>query len=302
MIIKKRDSKQFEIDKLLSLLSLPLPNDKKFLIEREFRFMKSGDRGENDSSYYIDYYYTSSKNWAVIHDFRLEHDKRVAQIDHLLINRFLDIYVLESKNFSYGLKITDDGQFLIINNNDYIAIESPLEQNKRHVALIEKFIEEKDIVPKRLGLTISPSFKSYVLISPKSRLIRPSSARFNTTSVIKADTLKTTIENAVDNMSPLNVLISASKMCSSETLMDIAKKIVTFHKPFKIDYIKRFGIKTPLPTQQKPSQIGMKQVKRFYCSKCKKTVTQKVACFCWDNKKRFGGKAYCFDCQKDFLV
>jgi len=202
MIIKKRDSRQFEIDELLSLLSLPLPNDKKFLIERELRFMKSGDRGENDSSYYIDYYYTSSKNWAVIHDFRLEYDKRVAQIDHLLINRFLDIYVLESKNFSYGLKITDDGQFLIINNNDYIAIESPLEQNKRHVALLEKFLEEKDIVPKRLGLTISTSFQSYVLISPKSRLIRPSSTRFNTTSVIKADTLKTTIENAVDNMSP----------------------------------------------------------------------------------------------------
>jgi predicted amidophosphoribosyltransferase len=39
--------------------------------------------------------------------------------------------------------------------------------------------------------------------------------------------------------------------------------------------------------------------RKFYCSKCKKTITQKVASFCWQNKKRFGGKAFCYDCQKE---
>src|SRR4030043_617015 len=132
MLIKKRDSKQAEIDELATLLSLPLPANKRFLIERELRFIKSGDQGETDAAYFIDFHFSSSNRWVVLHDLRLEYQDKVAQIDHLLINCFFDIYVLESKNFSYGLKITDTGEFLVNNGKDYFAIESPIEQNKRH--------------------------------------------------------------------------------------------------------------------------------------------------------------------------
>jgi hypothetical protein len=48
MIIKKRDSKEADIKELTSLLSLPLPDNKRFLIERELRFVKSGEKGERD--------------------------------------------------------------------------------------------------------------------------------------------------------------------------------------------------------------------------------------------------------------
>ncbi len=299
MIIKKRDSKEPDIKELTSLLSLPLPANKRFLIERELRFVKSGDKGENDSAYFIDFDYGPSKNWAVIHDLRLEHKGRVAQIDHLLINRFLSFYLLESKNFSYGVKIIDDGQFLIMHNNDYIAIESPIEQNKRHISLLEKVVEEKEIMPTRLGLTMSPAFKSYVLISPKSRLVRPPASRFDTTSVIKADTLATSIEKVMDAMSALSVLASAGKMCSSETVMNIAKTLAKLHKPIKIDYKKRFGIEEISPSKLKPETGRVASGKSYYCSQCKKPLTEKVAKFCWDNKRKFGGKAYCFDCQKN---
>jgi hypothetical protein len=47
MIIKRRDSKQAEIDEITTLLSVPLPMNKKFLIEQELRPIKSGDQGRN---------------------------------------------------------------------------------------------------------------------------------------------------------------------------------------------------------------------------------------------------------------
>jgi len=119
MLIKKRDSKQAEIDELTTLLSFSLPENKKFMIERELRFIRSGDQGETDAAYFIDFHFGSNKNWAVIHDLRLEHNGRVAQIDHLLINRYFEVYVLESKNFSYGVKITDTGEFLVNYDNKY---------------------------------------------------------------------------------------------------------------------------------------------------------------------------------------
>ena len=108
MIIKKMDSKQEEITELTALLKGRLTSNERFVIERELKTIKSGVSGEKGSAYYIDFYFENSKNWAVIHDLRLEHRGKVARVDHLLINRFFDMYVLESKNYSHRLKITPE--------------------------------------------------------------------------------------------------------------------------------------------------------------------------------------------------
>ena len=244
MIIKKRESKESDIKELISLLSLPLPDNKRFLVERELRFAKSGDRGENDSAYFIDFHFGSSKNWAVIHDFRLEYRDQVAQIDHLMINRLLEVYVLETKNFSYAVKITDGGEFEVSFSNKYFSIESPIEQNKRHLIVLEQIFKKYDIMPKRLGITLPPTFRSYVLVSTKSRVIRPSKDHFDTSMVIKADTLRTQIDKEFDNLNPLSVLATASKIVSSETIKEMTERLASLHKPMKMDYRKRFGIDT----------------------------------------------------------
>jgi hypothetical protein len=93
MIIKRMDSKKEEIAELTALLKERVTRYQRFLIERELKAIRSGVAGEKDSAYYIDFYFRNSKNWAVTHDLRLEHNDQVAQIDHLLINRFFDIYV-----------------------------------------------------------------------------------------------------------------------------------------------------------------------------------------------------------------
>jgi len=303
LLIKKRDSKQAEIEDLTMLLSFPLPEKSKFQIERELRFIKSGDHGEDNSAYFIDFHFGSSKNWAVIHDLRLEFKDQVAQIDHLLINRFLEIYVLESKNFFSGVKITDTGEFLVNYNNKYFSIDSPIEQNKRHIIVLEQVFKKYDAMPKRLGITMPPTFRSYILVSTKSRVIRPLKEIFNTSMVIKADTLRTQIDKDIENMGPLSVLASTGKIVSGETIQEIAERIITVHKPMKMNYRKRFGLEdvsSSSPIVEKPSDV--QPSKRFYCSKCNKTITEKVAKFCWDNKRRFAGKEYCFDCQKTFSV
>jgi hypothetical protein len=87
MIIKRMDSRQGEIADLTALQKGKLTPNQRFLIERELRAIKGGVSGERDSAYYIDLYFGDSKNWAVIHDLRLEYKSKVAQIDHLLINR-----------------------------------------------------------------------------------------------------------------------------------------------------------------------------------------------------------------------
>jgi hypothetical protein len=243
MIIKKMDSKQEEIAELTALLKGRLTSYQRFLIERELKFIKSGVEGEKDSAYYIDFYFGNSKNWAVIHDLRLEYKDQVAQIDHLLMNRLFDIYVLESKNFSYKLKISPEGEFETYYSKEYFGIPSPIEQNKRHIYFLDLFLKQRDILPKRMGISIRPRFKSFILVSPKSIISRPPEKKFDTSSVIKADTLRTRIDQEVDKWkNALADLASISKILSYSTLMQTAKTLTRFHKPIKIDFRAKFGL------------------------------------------------------------
>ena len=244
MIIKKMDSKQEEIAELTALLRGRLMSSQRFLIERELRAIRSGVSGERDSAYYIDFYFGDSKNWAVIHDLRLEHKGKVAQIDHLLINRFFDMYVLESKNYAYKLKITPDGEFQTYYGKEYVGIPSPIEQNKRHIHLLGLFLKHHNILPKRVGISIRPRFKNLILVSPKSVITRPLKKKFDTGSVIKADTLRTRIDRELDRENPLANLATLSKTCTSSTLMKTARTLAGFHQPIRVDFRTRFGVMT----------------------------------------------------------
>ncbi len=292
MIIKERDSKQRDIKELISLLKLDISPKQRFLIEREIRFIKAGERGENDAAYFINFYFGESKNWAVIHDLRIEFNNYVAQIDHLLINRFLDFYVLESKNFFYPIKITTEGEFLIWHRKrgEYYSIESPIEQNERHIFLLDKVLKKLDILPKRFGLPLKPRFKSYILLSPKSKIIRPPRKSLDTSMVIKADMLKREIDKYTDQMSNFSIISSLSKLISSDTLKEVAEKISKLHRPKITDYKKKFGISK--------EQIRQKTNKRYLCSRCGSEVSLKVANYCLQHKGRFKGKIFCFKCQK----
>ncbi len=66
--------------------------------------VRSGIKGEEEAAYHINFALKDSKTWVAIHDLRLKCNGRVAQMDHLLIDRFLELYVIESKGLSLGTK------------------------------------------------------------------------------------------------------------------------------------------------------------------------------------------------------
>ncbi len=287
MVIKDRDSKERDIRELKQILSLPnLSLKQRFFIEREISTIQRGELGEEDSVYYINFYYGDSKNWVVIHDLRIEFNGKAAQIDHILINRFFDIYVLESKNYRYGVRITESGEFEVRYRNRYIGIPSPIEQNKRHIELLSKFITAQGLLPKRLGIKIRPRFFNYVLVSPKATIRRPRSKKIDfSNNVIKADMLTSFIEKRIEEIPTLEAFRCALKISPLSEVEKFARELVAFHKPLVMNWRKRFGINDP---------------KRYFCFKCGATISEREARFCWNNKKRFKGKAFCFKCQKDF--
>lgn len=238
MILKSADRKNTaELERLLAIAPAAL----KPKIEQELRAIRSGIKGEQESAYILDFDLKDSANRAVIHDLRLEINGRIAQIDHLVINRILDVFVLETKNFHAGFKITEDGEFLRWNGfkKSFEGMASPLAQNERHITVLKDVFAQIDM-PTRLGIRLSPSFHSYVLVASSARIDRP--VKFDSSQVVKADAWPKTLEKYVDDLGVLSTFASAARMVSSETLVDVCKKIIALHKPITINYAAKFGI------------------------------------------------------------
>ena len=317
MLIKEADNRQSDLDELNALLALPHVNaDTKQQIRQEIRNIQSGIKGETDAAFQINFHYENSHKWAVIHDLRLEFEGHAAQIDHLLINRFLEIYVCESKRFAEGIGFNEHGEFYRYSQGKPYAIESPIEQNNLHILLLKRLFNSGEInLPTRLGFRMKPSLHSLILIANTSAIRRPKNSKKvdGMDRIIKVEQLVKRRDQDLKEENFLHTFSSVNKLISTETLQNFAENLADLHTPAKKNWKARFGI-PDMPSEQTPppANIPKKQPAppaataeptkpmRLFCADCKKTVSQNVADFCWNNKARFHGRVYCFDCQRKY--
>lgn len=243
MIIKNKDNRQDDIDYLSDLLEREIPDDKKTLVDRELKCLYSGVKGEETPVGYLDSEFNNSKNWALIHDLRIEHNGDTCQIDHILIGRMLDIYVIESKNFTYDLSISDEGDFSYIYNNTPYSISSPIAQNERNIKILEKLFADNNLFPRRLGVILKPNYRNIVLVSSQSNLTKPKKGFYDCTAVMKTDKFSERFTGDLDSDDVLSDFSNISKVISQESLMKFAGDLAGQHKRLDIDYAEKIGLK-----------------------------------------------------------
>ena len=242
-----------------------------------------------------------------IHDLRIEVGGRVAQIDHLVINRLLDIWVLESKHFSEGVAVNEHGEWVGFYGHRPYGMPSPIEQNRRHVAVLaDAFHEGAGPLPKRLRMmTIKPKFFSLVLISNHARISRPRTTAAaagvpGLDTVIKVDRFEATIDKAYDERS----LAALGKVISSAQVEAIARNLAALHVPATFDWAARFGllagpmtmppVPVPTPTPVSPPIAAPEPAPPTstgaVCASCGRQVSAAVLAYCADNSQRLGGR------------
>lgn len=258
MLLKSADKKDEQIAELERVISIA-PADRKVKIEQELRNVRAGLKGEQEAAYLIDFGLRDSRNTLVIHDLRFEIDGRVAQIDHLLLHRSLTVFVLETKSFHAGLKITDEGEFLRWNGfrKTYEGMASPVAQNERHIAVLKDVFEAWIDMPTRLGLRLAPTFESYILVSPNARVDRPK--KYDTSRVLKADMLMDALEKRFEKEGVFERLTSTAKLVSLETLEDIGRQLILLHQPVQFDYAAKFGLRevlAPAAVVEEPAPVA----------------------------------------------
>lgn len=259
MILKYMDSKDKQISDLEHLLAIA-PLDKKSAVKKELGLLHTGIKGEKRTAYFIDFDFKTSNNTMVIHDLRLKVNNRIAQIDHLLIHRTLNIFVLETKWFNSKIKITDAGDFLrwVEHKKSYEGIESPFAQNERHIAVLADAFKEIGM-PSRMGMKLSPVFHSMILVSPKAIIERP--GMLDTSNVIKADVLKKTIDDKFEANGFFTDIKNLSRFVSIETVKDIGYKLISLHKPATFDYAVKFGISTSTSNADTNENLNFSKVR-----------------------------------------
>lgn len=312
MLIKPRDDYRKRLRLLQELQNSDrLDERQKTWLQNELRRLTPGLSGEKDAAHYLDLTFSSGENHAVLHDLRLEADGQVAQIDHLIVNRLLMFYMLETKTYNGSLQINEHGEFTVEYANERrYGIESPLEQSRRHETVLKKVLQQLGITG-RAGT--QPTFVHVVMVHPKAIIERPPADKFDSSMVIKADQFKTWHEKYVDKMSTGTFLAKTINFRGRDTVREWGELLKSAHCPINQlalpEFMKPKQAPTIAPVTKKPttnsvepcesSPVIAKQIEasKPICAECGKLLTPRVAQFCRDHAKRFSGKLYCYDHQ-----
>jgi hypothetical protein len=307
VLLKTADDKSKRLALLEDLQRSPLldARQKKWLREELMRLRK-GIQGEKDSAYFLDQYFKGGENHVVLHDLRFVVDGDVAQIDHLVINRGIGMYLLETKNYAGSLSINEQGEFTVQYDECRFGIPSPIEQSHRHERILRRLLEKLEIGNRTGELDVY----HVVMVHPKAVIQRPPQKSFDTSHVIKADQFPSWHKQFVDKEFGVTKAIKlAANLRSLDTIKEWGEKLKRQHRPANLLELPSFMQPKEAPPAVQPRDIAPARsvtpmasppaaaseplAKRLICGQCGAKISYPEGKFCWNNSARFGGNQYC---------
>ena len=203
--------------------------------------------------------------------------------------RTLDCHLLETKGFSSDVRISERGEWESRTRFGWRGIPSPVEQNRRHIEVLQAFVRDHNLSPKRLGLSLPIRFHNWVLVSPKCQVRRGGSEWDH---VVKMDLFEKRFGECAQATSFFDTLSSVSKLVSLEILEGIGRRLVEAHTPARINFA---NLNT---TAYGHAALSSANPERTSCEKCSEPVDAQVIKYCRVNLQRFRGKVLCRSCQQ----
>jgi Nuclease-related domain len=290
MLLKTADDKSGDIQALEVLLGRPdVDARQRRAIQDEIWAIRLGAKAESDAAYQLDFDLRDSKNWAVIHDLRIDVDGLTAQIDHVVISQMLEVFVCESKSYTGGVKVNEHGEWLTFRDRRPIGIPSPVEQNRRHIKVLEQVIKLGYVKLPRRIVTLKPTYKNIVLVSVSGLINRPKQKLPDLDLVVKVDQFRTYLLNR--DFPDRQML----KLVGSDTLEAFGRQLVALHRPADVDWAAKFGVATAAPSASVEATPARRRWLVKYdgpCSNCGAVLTKGTEAI-WRQRER---RMLCLDC------
>lgn len=235
MILKSADDRSADLAPLQQLLREAASPRQRALVQHEIKNLLAGQKGERDVAYYLDHHYRDSDRIIVIHDLRIEVAGEVAQIDHLVIQRYMrTAIVVESKRYGGDVQCNAAGEWTVWYGRKAMPIPSPVQQVKRHVTTLQRWL-------KAQAITDIAEFWPLVLIAP-SMHAEIAAAVTNDVPVIKADLFNEWQKRYAEHkLSTIKAATRLMSKLSQDELVALGQRLVAGHRPSAFDWRAKLG-------------------------------------------------------------
>jgi hypothetical protein len=287
-----------ELTALLRRRDLPL--ETRPWIARELKTEQRGRRGERQAQYEIEFHFGQRPDVVTLHGFRVDCAGRVAQIDHLILTRYLDIWLCESKAISGRIHINEYGEWEAAYGHRSYGMKSPYLQAWNHLHVLADVFARKIIpLPDADGVMLKPTYHVAVLLSDSARITRPVSTsdqlEAEVNSVMKVERLYATFQRKLHERESSG---GSGQQISCEALVAFAKRLTALHAPKPIDWAAKFGLVSPASASE--AAAATENIVRMTietCASCGVRLRHGEVEYCRDQARAFAGALYCMRCQ-----
>jgi hypothetical protein len=284
MIIKDLDEQAAELATIGRLLMCTPAGSTNHALEAERDAILHALEHERASTSKLDDYFGQSPAWALLHDLRLELGEHKAHFHHLLIGRYLDIYVIDTTYYHCGLEIGPGGSVQCKHFCPMQQQVSPGERNRRKIRFLNHYLKHNGMLPRRMGLALKPRFHSLLLVSPDANVKSDGSEAISSAEVVRADKLAERFADAEES-NGIATIARKAKQIPVEHLREISIKLAQRHLPRTIDYVARYG----------PARELQKEAEQ--CSHCQQRVVMHGS----GGGQEHGLGQYCYACQRELF-
>lgn len=236
MILKHADGRDDDIKALRRLSDLASTAAVRKKIAKQIADINIGEKGEKATAFHLAADFSSSRDHVVLHDLVIRMDDAYAKMDHLVITRRRQVFVLETKAIRGTLRLDDDGICTAIYGSRSFRMESPADQVRRHASVLRAWLEEtgssmREVIP-------------VVAVSKDTVVEGRSEIPF-----ISCDRLPGWIRRH-EGGGASRLVVGKDGEASTEEIIGAGWLMAQAHSPRAVDWASYHGIDTTAPAQQ----------------------------------------------------
>jgi hypothetical protein len=183
--------------------------------------------------------FAGDEDVVVLHDLRVHCELGSAHIDHLIMTRYLDVFLIESRIAGDQVVVGTEEDFSVrYRDGSVFRIRSPITQLRRAIAVSQHIFRRIEL-PTRFGERILPEFHRRIVIPRDTRLTNHSEVR-QSYFVNPRDLVK-----SVKKCSQQSFLKSVFGGLSRDQLTGIARIVARWHAPDKVEFMRKY-LATPM--------------------------------------------------------
>ncbi|MBX2824056.1 MAG: hypothetical protein KTR33_04955 [Gammaproteobacteria bacterium] len=287
MLIKLRDATSFRLGKLERMEANERDPLKRIEIQQALGRLRA-DTTTEKACEFLNNYFQDSPDWALLHDVRLEIDRRQAIANHILIDRGLRFYWLDTRYIDCGLTIHSSGACTAHRaGRDKIEstpIASPLNKLQKDLRTFTAAVRQTQNNPGWSSFIKPPIIKGFILTSSSIKNSVPRDSTIDTSPLINRDSLFPLIWKSREGENGL-----WSRDGSESNLVGIAANLMEQHRPV----VKPGLLVEEIDVDRRATHLS----DTAHCYYCGGGVAEDERDYSFRNMDVYGGRVVCFKCQ-----